>query len=127
MHMLLSTESQFILSAEVVPNDPHLQLAFCALLRGTHVCFQYTAGNKAGCTEGSEVLLVCACACEHDLIVWTGIRLLLGFTKDLRRCWCVQVQHVFAVLHKTGGGTRRTAMTELRQYYESNLKFSGKV
>ncbi|KAK9917648.1 hypothetical protein WJX75_006796 [Coccomyxa subellipsoidea] len=42
-------------------------------------------------------------------------------------CTAAQVQHVFAVLHKTGGGTRRTAMTELRQDYESNLKFSGKV
>ena len=38
-----------------------------------------------------------------------------------------QVQHVFAVLHRTGGGTRRTAMTELRQDFERNLKFSGKV
>ncbi|EIE27622.1 hypothetical protein COCSUDRAFT_39238 [Coccomyxa subellipsoidea C-169] len=42
-------------------------------------------------------------------------------------CSAAQVQHVFAVLHRTGGGTRRTAMTELRQDYERNLKFSGKV
>lgn len=39
----------------------------------------------------------------------------------------LQVQHVFAVLHKTGGGTRRTALTELRQEYERSVKFNGKI
>ncbi|CAL8463562.1 g3096 [Coccomyxa elongata] len=42
-------------------------------------------------------------------------------------CSPAQVQHVFAILHRTGGGTHRTAVTELRQDYERNLKFSGKV
>ncbi len=40
---------------------------------------------------------------------------------------CLQVQHVFAVLQKTAGGTRRKAMTDLRQDYERSVKFSGKV
>ena len=39
----------------------------------------------------------------------------------------VQVQHVYTVLQKSGGGTRRAAMAELRQEYERSLKFSGKV
>lgn len=39
----------------------------------------------------------------------------------------LQVQHVYTVLQTTGGGTRRAAMAELRQTYESTLKFSGKV
>lgn len=39
----------------------------------------------------------------------------------------LQVQHVYTVLQSTGGGTRRAAMADLRQTYESTLKFSGKV
>lgn len=41
--------------------------------------------------------------------------------------WPVQVQHVYTVLQKSGGGTRRAALAELRQEYERSLKFSGKV
>ena len=40
---------------------------------------------------------------------------------------CMQVQHVYALLQKTGGGTRRAALVELRQEYERSLKFTGKV
>lgn len=39
----------------------------------------------------------------------------------------VQVQHVYALLQKSGGGTRRAALAELRLEYESSLRFSGKV
>ena len=39
----------------------------------------------------------------------------------------MQVQHVHALLQKTGGGTRRAALAELRQEYERSLRFSGKV
>ena len=39
----------------------------------------------------------------------------------------LQVQHVYTVLQSSGGGTRRAAMAELRQTYETSMKFSGKV
>ena len=49
-----------------------------------------------------------------------------GCMSKARAC-PVQVQHVFTVLQKSGGGTRQAAMTALRQMYESTVKFSGKI
>ena len=38
-----------------------------------------------------------------------------------------QVQHVFAVLAKTGGGGRGVAMASLKGDYEKHHKYTGKV
>ncbi len=38
-----------------------------------------------------------------------------------------QIQQVFAILGPKGGGRGRTAMTALKQDYETHHKFSGKV
>lgn len=47
--------------------------------------------------------------------------------QHMKQVVSLQVQHVYTVLQSSGGGTRRAAMAELRQTYETSMKFSGKV
>lgn len=47
--------------------------------------------------------------------------------QDLNLLRCLQIQHLYVVLGRTAGGTRKVAMASLRKDYEKNFKYSGKV
>lgn len=56
-----------------------------------------------------------------------GMRLFISDEHKRGRQCLLQVQHVFTVLGTSGGGTRRSALAELRRDYERHHKHSGKV
>lgn len=56
-----------------------------------------------------------------------GVRLLIRDEHERGRQCLLQVQHVFTVLGTSGGGTRRSALAELRRDYARHHKHGGKV